>query len=123
MTKPLLNHAIEGSGPNVVLLHPVGLDLACWDEVVKALAGRYRVLRVDLRGHGKSSAAAPGATLADYAEDVHALLSHLRFAPAAVVGLSFGGMITQTLAINHPEDVSALAICGCPCTCRMPGAR
>jgi 3-oxoadipate enol-lactonase len=116
MTKPLLNHKLEGSGPNLVLLHPVGLDLTFWDEVVAALAPRYRILRVDLRGHGESSAAAPGSTLADYAEDVHALLSHLKFAPAAVLGLSFGGMITQELALAHAEDVSALVICGCPCT-------
>ncbi len=116
MKQPFLNHKIDGSGPNVVLLHPVGLDLTCWDDVVAALAPRYRVLRVDLRGHGNSSPAAPGATLADYAEDVHALLAHLRFTPAAVVGLSFGGMVTQTLALDHPADVSALVICGCPCT-------
>ena len=116
MKQPFLNHKIDGSGPNVVLLHPIGLDLTCWDDVVAALAPRYRVLRVDLRGHGSSSPAAPGATLADYAEDVHALLAHLKHTPTAVVGLSFGGMITQALALAHPEDVSALAICGCPCT-------
>ena len=116
MTKPLLNHRIDGNGPNVVLLHPIGLDFACWDDVVKLLAGRYRVLRVDLSGHGASPPAASGGTLADYAEDVHALLAHLRHTPTAVVGLSFGGMITQALALAHPEDVSALVICGCPCT-------
>ena len=116
MKQPFLNHKIDGSGPNVVLLHPIGIDLTCWDDVVAALAPRYRVLRVDLRGHGGSSPATPGATLADYAQDVHELLAELKFTPAAVVGLSFGGMITQTLAINHPEDVSALVICGCPCT-------
>ena len=103
---PLLNHKIDGDGPNVVFLHPIGLDLTCWDDVVKALGRRYRALRVDLRGHGSSPAAAPGTTLADYAEDVHALLSQLKFTPTAVVGLSFGGMITQELGLAHPEDTS-----------------
>ena len=61
-----------------------------------------------------SSPAAP--TLEDYAEDVHTTMVALNFTPAAVVGFSFGGMLAQVLALNHPEDVSALAISACAST-------
>ncbi|MEJ1974855.1 MAG: alpha/beta fold hydrolase [Acetobacteraceae bacterium] len=81
---------MEGSGPNLVLLHPVGLDLACWDAVAGILARDYTVLRPDLRGHGRSPAAGAGHSLEDYADDVHRLLAARAFAPATVVGLSFG---------------------------------
>ena len=73
-------------------------------------------IRVDLRGHGASPTAPPALALADYAEDVHALLTRLRCAPAAVVGFSFGGMLAQVVALTYPQDVNALVISACPST-------
>jgi 3-oxoadipate enol-lactonase len=116
VTASLLNYKIDGRGPHVVLLHPVGLDLTFWDDVVALLSDRFRILRVDLRGHGRSPPAVSGARLEDHAQDVHAVIAHEKFGPAAIVGLSFGGMVTQTVGLDHPEDTSALVICGCPCT-------
>jgi len=115
MTVPL-HYAIDGQGPHVVLLHPVGLDLTFLELVAKELMHDFTVLRVDARGHGKSPTEPPAQSLDDYAEDIHALLRRLDFAPAAIVGFSFGGMLAQTLALRHPEDVSALVPCACPCT-------
>lgn len=116
MAETALNCKIEGRGPRLVLLHPVGLDLACWDDVAAILTRSYTVLRLDLPGHGASPPAVKGATLADYADDVHGLLIARGFAPAAVVGLSFGGMIAQVLTVRHPADVDRLVVCGCPST-------
>jgi 3-oxoadipate enol-lactonase len=108
-----LAHDITGSGSPLVLLHPVGLDRTFWRPVGERLAARHRVIAVDLRGHGET-AWAPGAeTVDDYAGDVHDLLAALDVGKAAVVGLSFGGMIAQSLAIRHPGDVSALVVAGC----------
>jgi 3-oxoadipate enol-lactonase len=112
----LLHHRIEGHGPVLALLHPVGLDLTFLDPVAAALKNRFTVLNIDLRGHGESPKSPPAASLEDYAGDVHALLEGLGLGPAAAVGFSFGGMVAQTLALNYPADVSALAICACPCT-------
>jgi 3-oxoadipate enol-lactonase len=95
VTASLLNYKIDGRGPHVVLLHPVGLDLTFWDDVVALLSDRFRILRVDLRGHGRSPPAVSGARLEDHAQDVHAVIAHEKFGPAAIVGLSFGGMVTQ----------------------------
>ena len=54
-----LYYEIEGDGQTIVLLHAVGLDLTCWEAQVEVLAPRFRVLRVDLRGHGRSDVPPP----------------------------------------------------------------
>jgi 3-oxoadipate enol-lactonase len=116
VTKPVLHHKIEGSGARVVLLHPVGLDLTFFAPMAEELHRSFTVLSVDLRGHGQSPASPPARSLDDYADDVHALLGALGFAPAAVVGFSFGGMVAQHLALKYPGDANALVICACPST-------
>lgn len=116
MSPEILHFTIGGDGAPVVLLHPAGLDLTCWDAVVARLERRFRLLRLDLRGHGASPPAVPGMELADYAADVRHTLKHAGFAPAAVVGLSVGGMVAQTLALDSPDVVSRLVLAGCPCT-------
>ena len=108
-----LHHRIDGRGPRITLLHAVGIDLTFLDAVATALAKEFTVLRADLRGHGKSPYQ-PAAGLADYADDVHALLAELNFAPCAVVGFAFGGMVTQALAVRYPQDVNAIVIASCP---------
>ncbi len=104
-----LNYRIDGSGPRVLLLHAVGMDLTLLDALAAILAKDFTILRVDLRGHGRSPYA-PAASLEDYADDVHALLVKLAFAPCAVAGFALGGMITQALAVKYPEDVTALVV-------------
>src|SRR5947207_10798011 len=108
-----LNHRIDGNGSHVLLLHAVGVDLTFLDAVASKLARDFTVLRADLRGHGKSPYA-PAASLEDFADDVHALLTELSFAPCAVAGFAFGGMVTQALAVKYPQDVRALVIASCP---------
>ena len=116
----MVHHQIDGSGRPVLLLHPIGLDLTCFDALARELTPRYQILRVDLRGHGRSPMTGDGVTLADYANDVHGLLMHLGYQPIAVIGFSFGGMIAQTLALDHPSDVDALIASACPGTLGAP---
>jgi pimeloyl-ACP methyl ester carboxylesterase len=111
-----LNVARTGMGPTLVLLHPVGLDLSCWDEVSAHLAPKFDVLRIDLPGHGESPEAEAGITLSEYTAAVRHTLKLAGVQRAHVAGLSFGGMIAQTLAIEHPEICTALIAAGCPCT-------
>lgn len=104
---------VQGSGSDVVLLHPVGLDhtfMAPWLE--RALRG-HRVIAVDLRGHGDSPAATREATLDDHVADIHQAMSAHCHKPATVLGLSFGGMLAQMIALTHPGTVSRLVLCGC----------
>jgi 3-oxoadipate enol-lactonase len=78
---------------------------------------------MDLPGHGGSPSPGADPTLEDYTADVHATLVSLDFAPAAVVGFSFGGILAQVLALDHPEDVSALVISACASTFTDEGRR
>lgn len=118
----ILNHVVEGRGRRVLLLHPVGIDLTFLEPLAALLATRYRVMRMDLRGHGASALEPLAASLADFAGDVHETLVHTGFAPCTVVGFSFGGMVAQTLALSCPDDVAALVPCAGPCT-QSPAGR
>jgi 3-oxoadipate enol-lactonase len=103
-------YEFEGQGPTVLLLHPVGLDSTCWRAQVAVFASHFEVLRVDLRGHGRSDTPPPPYSLSEYAGDIHALLRELRRGPAHVLGLSLGGMVGQVLALEHPADVRSLVL-------------
>jgi 3-oxoadipate enol-lactonase len=82
-----------------------------WDWTVPALADRYRVLRYDTRGHGRSSTPPGPYTIATLADDAAGLLDALGIASAHFVGLSMGGMIGQQLGARFPRKVLSLALC------------
>jgi 3-oxoadipate enol-lactonase len=95
-----------------VLLHPIGLDHSFWPRLIERCAATRRVLALDLPGHGRSPAAAE-ASMAAYVEAVKETLDALGVGTAAVLGLSFGGMIAQELAIRFPDRVRRLVVCAC----------
>ncbi len=109
-----LNHAIRGQGPAVVFLHPVGLDGSTWDGIAAQFEPRFKIILLDLPGHGRSPRLADGARIPDYAEAVKRTLDDLGVNRPIVVGGSFGGMIALTLALNHPDSAKALVISACP---------
>jgi pimeloyl-ACP methyl ester carboxylesterase len=116
----LLHTAIEGHGPRVALLHPVGLHGGFLAPLARRLARHYQVMRIDLRGHGESPLQPLGHSMADFADDVHETLRAHGFAPCALGGFSFGSMTAQELAIRHPSDVCALLALAGPCTYDAP---
>jgi pimeloyl-ACP methyl ester carboxylesterase len=100
-----LYYDIEGEGPVVVLIHEGILDSRMWDEQVGAFAERYRVVRYDLRGFGRSPA--PDAPYSDV-DDLAALLDDLGIERAALVGASKGGSIAINFTLTFPPRVWAL---------------
>jgi len=106
-----IHYTIEGEGPVVTLSHSLGCSLSMWDDQVRALKGRYRVLRFDTRGHGQTSAPPGPYTLEQQVEDVHGLLTGLGIRETHFVGLSLGGMIGQLFALKYPEVVRSLVLC------------
>ena len=98
-----------GDGPVVVLLHAGIADRRMWRGQVDALAGRHRVLNLDLRGYGDSEL--PGTAFAHH-DDVAGLLDALGVTRAALVGCSFGGAVAIDTALAHPDRASALALFG-----------
>jgi 3-oxoadipate enol-lactonase len=98
-----------GDGVAVVLLHAGIADRRMWRGQVEALAGRRRVLNLDLRGYGSSEL--PATAFAHH-DDVAGLLDGLGIERAALVGCSSGGAIAIDTALAHPDRVSALALFG-----------
>ena len=82
-----------------------------WDWNVPAFADRYRILRYDKRGHGRSSVVAGPYSIAQLADDAAGLLDALQIEKAHFMGLSIGGMIGQQLGARYPERVYSLALC------------
>ena len=99
-----------GDAPVVVFSNSIGTTLEMWDAQARALAGRYRVLRYDTRGHGRSPVAAGSAGIDALADDLAALLEGLGVTRAHVVGLSLGGMTAQALAARRPGLVASLVL-------------
>lgn len=102
----------DPEAPAVVLLHGFTADLRMWAAHVDALSEDYRVLALDLRGHGKSSAPTDIESygMEAYAEDVKALLDELEVDVCGLAGCSFGGMVALQFAVTWPERVAALVV-------------
>jgi len=97
--------------PVVVLSPSLGSTLGMWDPQVAALAARFRVVRYEPRGHGRSPVPADPYEIADFAGDVVRLLDRLGVERAHYCGLSLGGMIGIALAADHPHRVDRLVLC------------
>ncbi len=91
-----------------VFIHGLGGNRFSWEPQLNALADLRQCLACDLPGYGKS-AGLPG-TLPELASLIAGWIGGLGRGPADVVGLSFGGMVAQHLALNHPETVRTLAL-------------
>ena len=90
-------------------------DLSLWDEQAMRLAGRFRVLRYDTRGHGGTEATGGAYDFALLSADVVALWDVLGVARSHYVGLSLGGTTGIEIALRHPDRVASLAACDCRC--------
>jgi len=99
-----------GDGPAVLLGHSFLCDRTMWAGQVPALAEHYRVLNMDIRGHGESGPVDSRCSLAELLDDALAVLDEAGVERAAWVGLSVGGMIAMRVALAHPERVAALGL-------------
>jgi 3-oxoadipate enol-lactonase len=106
-----LHYTIDGEGPWLVMSHSLACNVHMWDPQVPALAKRFKVLRFDTRGHGRSDAPAGPYTLDMLADDVKGLFDHLGIRECHWVGLSMGGMIGQTFALKYPGVFRSIALC------------
>ncbi|HEY5947489.1 MAG TPA: alpha/beta fold hydrolase [Kofleriaceae bacterium] len=108
-----LHYEERGQGDPVVLLHGLGSSTEDWEPQIAALAPRYRVIAIDMRGSGRSrDLTHPGGpfSIATFAADTVAVIDHLGAAPAHIVGLSMGGMVAFQLAVDHARVVRTMTI-------------
>lgn len=111
-----INYELGGSGPRVLFISGTAGDLRVRPNVFDGpFAAQFEVLSYDQRGLGQTDKPERDYTMADYADDAAALLDALDWARVPVVGVSFGGMVAQELALRHPRKVSALAVACTSC--------
>ncbi|MGH6903678.1 MAG: alpha/beta fold hydrolase [Geminicoccaceae bacterium] len=110
-----LSALIEGKelGPWVTFAHSLATDATLFAAQAKALGARYRTLRFDMRGHGRSAAPPRPYALADLVGDVVGLWDTLEIERSHFVGLSIGGMTGFGLALDHPDRLVSLSACDC----------
>lgn len=106
-----LRYCDEGEGDAVVLVHGWTLDLEAWEPQSAEFSRTLRVVRLDRRGFGLSAGVPDAARDAD---DLGALLDHLKIARAALVGASQGGRPALAFALRHPQRVASLVLDGPP---------
>jgi pimeloyl-ACP methyl ester carboxylesterase len=99
-----------GDGPPLALVHGLGSSGRDWAPQVDRFAETHRVLRLDLRGHGRSERGDGPHSVAQFARDVAVFLRKRAAAPAHVVGLSLGGMVALELAAGAPGLVRRLVV-------------
>ena len=98
--------------PTVCITHSLASDGGSWaEQVPDLLAGGFRVLRLDMRGHGGSDPVAGDYTMAALADDVAAVLAALAIPRVHYIGLSIGGMIGQAFALAHGERLISAMWC------------
>ena len=120
MSAVQVHAVVEGpdDAPVLLLSNSLGADLTMWDPQVPALTGRFRVVRYDTRGHGRSAVPDGDSTIDDLTDDVVALLDRLGVDSAHVAGLSIGGMTALRLAAREPRRVRTLTVL---CSSAHPG--
>ena len=102
-----LYYEAAGEGEPVVFVHGFTLDTRMWDDQWNVFASKYRVVRYDVRGFGRSDL--PSAAYANYI-DLDAVVQHLGPQRPHVVGLSMGGGIAADYAANFPEGLRSMTL-------------
>ena len=98
-----------GEGPPLVLLHGGMLTIELnFATLIPTLAASHTVIGVELQGHGRTAHTDREITYPNLASDVVALLDHLGYDQAAVLGHSMGGATALELAVSHPDRVTAI---------------
>ena len=117
-----MHYEVTGDGDPLLLLHSGTQTTRMWDRFVDRFSERYRVIAVDLRGHGGSTNPDGLWSTRQFAEDVFALLDHLEVDRVRAVGASAGAMTLLHMATSRPDRIEALVIIGVgtyiPAECR-----
>lgn len=119
-----IHYTDTGSGPALVFVHGWTCDLSSWDKQVPAFADRYRVIALDLPGHGESDAPAREAfSLALFARAIEAVREEAGVNKIVLVGHSMGAPVIRQYAIAFPDHVAGLVAVDGPMDLRTMRSR
>jgi pimeloyl-ACP methyl ester carboxylesterase len=107
-------YQIHGTGQPLILLHGGGGAIEMFGEVLPLLAEGRQVIAVDLQAHGRTADIDRPLSIESQADDIGALIEHLGFDKADVMGYSLGGGVALQTAIRHPDVVRKLVIVSTP---------
>lgn len=107
-----LHYVEKGAGEALILLHGNGEDGTYFVHQMEALSGRFRVIAVDTRGHGKSPRGSAPFTIAQFAEDLKDFMDGLGLEKAHLLGFSDGANIALAFAMKYPQRVDRLVLNG-----------
>jgi 2-succinyl-6-hydroxy-2,4-cyclohexadiene-1-carboxylate synthase len=96
----------------IIFLHFSGSNLMMWQRTIPYFKDRYRLILVDLRGHGKSDRPENGYHMDEMAKDVIGVMEHLELEGAHIIGSSIGAEVGLSMAANYPEKVLTLVLDG-----------
>ena len=105
-----ISYTDEGKGTAVVLLHGFLENKTMWAELIPALSKKYRIITIDLLGHGQTEPMGYVQTMEDNADAVQAVLSELRIRKAVLAGHSMGGYVALAFAELYPEQVRGVML-------------
>lgn len=110
-----LYYEIHGSGEPVVLLHGAFMAISGdWNDWINELAKTRKVIAVELQGHGRTADIDRDMSAENLADDIAALLEHLKIPKADVIGYSLGAGVAMQCAIRHPEKVRKVVTISAP---------
>lgn len=105
-----LNYVAEGEGETILFIHGLSDNLLYWEVLANILKNDYRVIRVDLRGHGETPLGSDEITINVYSRDLKNLLDELGIDKVNLIGFSLGGAVALDFAIKYCETVSSLVV-------------
>ena len=105
-----IGYKTRGIGPAIVLIPSVGCPKEMWDPVMAELESHYRVIAVEVRGHGDSDVPGGPFTMDDLADDMIEMIRAIGGGKAIVGGCSMGGQVAQGVGVKAPEILNGIMI-------------
>ncbi|MET3288065.1 UNVERIFIED_CONTAM: pimeloyl-ACP methyl ester carboxylesterase/DNA-binding SARP family transcriptional activator [Brevibacillus sp. OAP136] len=105
---------VMGNGGTIVLIHGMGMDMSCWEDLTPFLVYHYNVLQFDLRGHGGSGHGSEEIQLATLCDDLDVLVDAVGVKEFHLIGHGFGGFVAMKYATRQPKRVKTLHLISTP---------
>jgi pimeloyl-ACP methyl ester carboxylesterase len=103
-------YEMTGEGDPILFIHGLGSSTRDWEEQVPVFSQKYKIITIDLRGHGQTDKPKGPYSMKMFAEDIAELLKKLGINSTHILGISLGGGVAFQMAVDYPELVKSLII-------------